>query len=183
MSNRTSEALNRTLVYTGTDDRSDDVYAGRLVADWPGIEESLRREDEAAARDDRREELGRWLAERGLSWDRLTWLDGQIPRLTLAARHFPAEEAPSKASGTFSPNLLGSYVTPHSHVLQLWCADPVVRRETALARAFEYANATRRDPEDISRFLGRLSAQLELAPALEDADLRRYAARRGRTEG
>jgi hypothetical protein len=66
--------------------------------------------------------------------------------------------APVKAGGEFPLRQVGCYLASYSYVVQLWCTDAKTRREAALQRVLEYADAGRRDEAEITRFLKRPSA-------------------------
>lgn len=93
---------------------------------------------------------------------------------------FPAWDVPAKAKGTFSLHRVGSYLTPHGFVFQLWCPEVEVRRAAALERALQYDGEGRRGDEDLAAFLGRVSARLELDAVLTIADVTAYSRRTGR---
>ncbi len=168
----------RTLVYTAADSSVSDAYLEEILQGWPGIEQALRLEDSAEV--DRRNELDKWLGERGLSCRDLTWASHDVPQLRLPAQHFPLDGTPVKAKGQFPLYQVGSYVTQGNYILHLWCSDPATRREAALSRALAYADTGRRDEADIVRFLEQLSRRLEVEPTLGTGDLRAYARRTGR---
>lgn len=169
----------RSLLYTAASSSASDDYMEGIMQDWPLLSEAIRTEDSAEA--DRRAELSRWLDERGLSMTQLTWAGRDVPRLTLPARHFPLGDAPVKDRAEFPLRQVGSYLTPQRFVVQLWCKDEHTRREAALQRALEYADATRRDAADMTRFLTQVSTRLELQPPLTLTDLRTHAHRTGRS--
>lgn len=168
----------RSLIYTAADSSADDAYLEGITRNWPGLDQVMHTEDniDAAMRD----ELTPWLEERGLSTTQLSWDGYDVPRLTLPARYFPPGDAPAKGRGEFPLRQVGSYVTPQSFVVQLWCTDPETRREAALQRALEYADVTHRNETAITQFLGQISARLAVEPELSVSDLRAYARRTGR---
>lgn len=174
---RTSDGY-RSLVYTAASTSASDAYLEEIMQSWPPLAEAMRTEDSAEAA--RRDELFQWLDQRGLSITQLTWAGGDVPRLTLPARHFPLGEAPAKDRAEFPIRQVGSYLTPKHFVVQLWCTDKLVRREAALQRALEYVDATQRDEADTTRFLSQVSTRLELNPQLTLTDLHAYARRTGR---
>jgi hypothetical protein len=55
-----------------------------------------------------------------------------------------------------------------------------IRRSAALERALQYDGEGRRSDEDLTAFLDRLSARLELDAALTIADVTAYSRRTGR---
>jgi hypothetical protein len=167
----------RSLVYTGIDDRRDDEYIGRLLAGWPAVDQLLGAADDA---EEQRGELAKWLHKRGLELTQLAgWSDDSVPRLTLPAKNF-LTKTPVGGRGEFPLIKLGSYVTPASYVIQLWCTDTGTRREAALLQGLAYNRGSRaRKPPDLARFLARLCCRLEI-DALNIADLRAYAQRTGR---
>jgi hypothetical protein len=89
-----------------------------------------------------------------------------IPRLVLPPRHFPSADTPVRSRGEFPRDRVGSYVTPGSTVLQLWCEDPDVRRDAALERALMYAAPSRHTETEVAAFLEQLSARLDLPEPL-----------------
>lgn len=104
-----------------------------------------------------------------------------IPRLVLPASHFSAGDAPARGKGEFPLRQVGSYLTPHSFVIQLWCQSAKTRGEAALQRTLEYADATsRRNEADVTAFLKQVSERLDADTELAIADLRGYARRTGR---
>ncbi|GAA4188369.1 hypothetical protein [Microbispora amethystogenes] len=75
--------------------------------------------------------------------------------------------------------MLGAYVAPRGHVLQLWCDDVPTRVRAVLTRALAYATATRRTVPEVTAFLDRVCRQLEPDPSVTLDDLRRHARRAG----
>jgi hypothetical protein len=173
---RTSDGY-RSLVYTAASSSASDAYMEGVIQTWPPLAEAIRTEDNAEV--DRRAELSRWLDDYGLSTTQLTWAERDVPRLTLPARHFPLDDAPVKNRAEFPLRQVGSYLTPRTFVVQLWCMDERIRREAALQRALEYADATARDAADMTQFLIQISARLELQPPLTLTHLRTHAHRTG----
>jgi hypothetical protein len=114
------------------------------------------------------------------SWDDLRPAGESVLRLELPPKRFPAWDAPAKVKGTFSLHRVGSYLTPHGIVFQLWCPDVETRRAAALERALHYDGEGRRADEDLTAFLGRVSARLELGTVLTIADVTAYSRRTGR---
>lgn len=174
---RTSNGY-RSLVYTAASTSARDAYLEEIMQNWPPLAEAIRTEDNAEAA--RRDELSQWLDQRGLSMTQLTWAGHDVPRLTLPAGHFPLGDAPDKDRAEFPLRQVGSYLTPQRFVVQLWCKDEHIRREAALQRALEYADAMQRDEADMTRFLTQVSTRLDLHPALSLTDLRTHAHRTGR---
>lgn len=168
----------RSLIYTAASSPASDAYIEGITQNWTPLAEAIHTEDSAEA--DRLAELSRWLDERGLSMTQLTWAGHDVPRLTLPARHFPLGDAPVKDRAEFPLRQVGSYLTPQHFVVQLWCPDQSTRREAAMQRALEYADATTRDTADMTRFLTQISSRLEVRPPLTVTDLRTYARRTGR---
>jgi hypothetical protein len=168
----------RLLPFTAADATASDPYLEDVFRSWTDLNEAIttERNSEGALRD----EVGRWLADRGLSWDHLSQVGESVLRLGLPASHYPAGDAPAKAKGTFSLHRVGSYLTPHGFVFQLWCPDMEVRRAAALERALQYDGEGRRGDEDLTAFLGRVSARLELDAVLTIADVTAYSRRTGR---
>ena len=147
----------RSLVYTGVDNSGNDAYIERLIAGWPAIDQLLSAEDDA---EERRSELTSWLDKHSLSWTQLnSWSDDGVPRLTLPAKNFLAK-TPARAKGEFPLRQLGTYVTPASHVVQLWCKDTNTRREAVLLRglAYDQDGSRRRKADDVTQFLSLGSA-------------------------
>lgn len=169
----------RSLVFTAADSTGSDPYLEGIVQDWPAMVQSVRTEEGPETGRERRAELSKWLEERDLSMSRLS-LDGEtVPRLVLPASHFPGGDSPVKAKGEFPLRQVGSYVTPYSYVIQLWCPSTRTRREAALQRALEYADSVSREP-DITGFLTKICARLEIGEELTLSDLRAYARDTGR---
>jgi hypothetical protein len=168
----------RYFAYTAADSSASDAHLEDILKQWPEFLQALQTDENAGA--DRRAELTKWLDDRGLSMTQLTWAGHDMPRLTLPARCFPHGDAPAKTKGEFPLRQVGSYLTPRSYVMQLWCTDPKIRREAALQRALEYADAGRKDEAEIIRFLEQLSERLETGRELDVSDLRAYAKRTGR---
>jgi hypothetical protein len=168
----------RLLPFTAADTTASDPYLEDVFRSWTALNEAIttERNSEVALRD----ELGQWLAERGLSWDHLSQVGESVLRLVLPASRFPAWDVPAKGKGTFSLHRVGSYLTPHGFVFQLWCPDVEVRRAAALERALHYDGEGRRGDEDLTAFLGRVSARLELGAVLTIADVTAYSRRTGR---
>jgi len=168
-----------SLLYTAADSSASDAYLEGITQDWPPLAEAIQAEDRAKA-ERWRAELSAWLDERALSMTQLTWTGHDVPRLTLPASHFPLGDAPAKDRAEFPVRMVGSYITPETFVVQLWCRDEHTRREAGLQRALEYVDAARRDTEDITRFLAQLSTRLELQTPLAVSDLHAFARRTGR---
>jgi hypothetical protein len=168
----------QSLVFTAADSTASDPYLEEILRSWPTFEQAIVTEDNSQT--GLRAELSRWLDERNMSIEQLSLAGEAVPRLVLPARHFPAADAPVKAKGEFPLRQVGSYLTPHSFVLQLWCQSMEVRREAALQRALEYADSSRHDEADVTAFLRQVSARLATDRELTLADLRAYARRTGR---
>jgi hypothetical protein len=176
---RVRSAGNRSVLYTAANSSASDAYLEEITQDWPPLAEAIQTEDSAKA-ERWRAELSAWLDERGLSLTQLTWSGHDVPRLTLPASHFPLGDAPVNERAEFPVRRVGSYITPENFVVQLWCPDERTRREAALQRALEYADATRRDTADVTPFLTQISTRLELQWPLTMSDLRTHAHRTGR---
>jgi hypothetical protein len=157
----------RLLPFTAANAAASDPYLEDVFRSWADLNEAMitERSSERALRD----ELGRWLADRGLSWDHLSQAGESVLRLVLPASRFPAWDVPAKAKGTFSLHRAGSYLTPHGFVFQLWCPDVEVRRAAALERALQYDGEGRRGDEELTAFLGQVSVRLELDAAPAEA--------------
>jgi hypothetical protein len=168
----------RLLPFTAADATASDPYLEDVFRSWAALNEAMitERNSEGARHDD----VDRWLADRGLSWDDLRPAGKSGLRLVLPAEHFPASDVPVKAKGTFSRHRVGSYLTPHGLVFQLWCTDMEIRRTAALERALHYDGEGRRGDEDLTAFLARVSARLELDAALTIAEVTAYSRRTGR---
>jgi hypothetical protein len=168
----------QSLVFTAADSAASDPYLEEILRSWPALDQAMLTEDNSQT--ELRAELSKWLNERNLSFTQLSLVGEAVPRLVLPASHFPTADAPVKAKGEFPFRQVGSYLTPHSFVLQLWCQDMNVRREAALQRALEYADSSRRDHADLTAFLKQVSARLAIDRELIMADLHAYARRTGR---
>ena len=168
----------QSLVFTAADSTASDLYLEEIFRSWPALDQAMSTEDNSQT--ELRAELSRWLDERNMSFTQLSLAGEAVPRLVLPASHFPAGDAPVKAKGEFPLRQVGSYLTPHSFVLQLWCQSMKVRREAALQRALEYADSSRRNEADATAFLKQVSARLEIDTEPTIVDLRAYARRTGR---
>jgi hypothetical protein len=168
----------QSLVFTAADPTTGDPYLEEIFRSWAALDQAMHTEDNSQT--GLRAELSKWLNDRNMSFTQLSLAGETVPRLVLPASHFPAADAPVKARGEFPLRQLGSYQTPHSFVLQLWCQDTEVRREAALQRALEYADSPRRNDDDVTAFLKQASARLATDSELTVADLRAYARRTGR---
>lgn len=167
----------RSLVFTSADPTASDPYLEEIFRSWPALDQAIRSEDSAGT--ERRAELSKWLEERDLSFTQLSLAGELVPRLVLPACHFPARDSPAKAKGEFPLRQVGSYLTPHSYVIQIWCRSTEIRRKAALQRALEYEGASRRTEADVVGFLEQVSARLETGTELTVDDLRAYAHRTG----
>ncbi len=169
----------RILVYTAADAAAGDPYLEPIVGKWQTVETTLRTEE--SHEESRRTELEEWLRDRGLNLSQLTtWAARDVPQLRLPAKHFPLSGTPEKTRGEFPLHQVGSYATPQSYILHIWCTDPATRREAALIRALAYADAGRKDALQVTQFLERISRRLDASPPLTVGDLREYARRTGR---
>lgn len=168
----------RFLPFTAADATASDPDLEDVFRSWAALNEAMitERNSQGARHDD----VDRWLADRNLSWEHLSQAGESVLRLVLPAGRFPASDVPAKAKGTFSRHRVGSYLTPHGLVFQLWCPDVEIRRAAALERALQYDGEGRRGDEDLAAFLGRVSARLELGAALTIADVTAYSRRTGR---
>jgi len=168
----------RLLPFTAANATASDPHLEDAFRSWDTLNEAMitERNSQGARHDD----VDRWLADRDLSWEHLSQAGESVLRLVLPAGRFPASDVPAKAKGTFSRHRVGSYLTPHGLVFQLWCKDMEIRRAAALERALQYDGEGRRGDEDLAAFLGRVSARLELDTALTIADLTSYSRRTGR---
>lgn len=172
---RTRTAAGRSvLAYSAVSEAHDD-HLTRLCRAWTTLTAVLDGGDSG----DVRAEFADWLAERDIDPARLQWTGAETLRLTLPASRFTAGPVPGRRGGAFSLVRVGSYVTPRSHVLQLWCDDPSLRRRAVLERALSRVTASRTiDTAETEDFLARLCAQLETQPVTLD-DLRRHAHQTG----
>jgi hypothetical protein len=154
---------------------TSDEHLERLCRGWTALARALALSDSGDVRAD----FDGWLAERDIDPAHLRWTADGALRLTLPASRFTAAPARPGRKGTFALIRLGSYVTPRSHVLQLWCDDPRLRREAVLERALTRVVAARHPAaDDAEAFLARLCTQLETTPVTLD-DLRRHAHKTG----
>jgi hypothetical protein len=168
----------QSLVFTAADSATSDPYLEEIFLHWPALNQAILTEDSSQTK--LRAELSNWLDERNMSFTQLSLAGEAVPRLVLPASHFLAADAPVKAKSEFPLRQVGSYLTPHSFVLQLWCRSTKVRREAALQRSLEYADSSRRHEADITTFLKQLSERLEIDEELTITHLRAYARRTGR---
>jgi hypothetical protein len=168
----------QSLVFTAADSIASDPYLEEIFRSWQALGQAMLTED--SSQTGLRAELSKWLDERNMSITQLSLGGEAVPRLVLPASHFPAEDAPVKAKGEFPLRQVGSYLTPHSFVVQLWCQSIMVRREATLQRALEYADSSRHDEADVTAFLRQVSARLAIDGELTIADLHAYAHRTGR---
>lgn len=168
----------RLLPFTAANAAASDPYLEDVFRSWAALNETLttERNSEGALR----KEVGQWLSDRGLSWNQLSQAGESVVRLVLPKDHYPAGDTPAKAKGTFPLHRVGSYQTPHGFVFQLWCPDVRTRRDAALERALRYDGEDRRGDEELTAFLGRVSARLELDAVLTIADVTAYSRRTGR---
>ncbi|MEV4002443.1 hypothetical protein [Actinomadura sp. NPDC049753] len=158
------------LAYSAVSE-SHDEHLEKLCRGWPALTAILNTGDS----DDVRAEFGPWLDKRDIDPSRLSWTADGTLRLTLS----PADFTAGGRKGIFSIVRLGSYITPRSHVLQLWCDDPDFRRQAVLERALTRVTASRDiEPAEAEAFLSRLCTQLETEPLSLD-DLRRHAHKTG----
>lgn len=168
----------RTLVFTAADAAGSDAHLERIMANWNEIGTALRTEENDE--EGQRAELAKWLEDRSLSLTQLTgWAGHDVPQLRLPAEHFPLRDAPVKARGQFPLHQVGSYATPKSYILHIWCTDPGRRRAAALARSLAYADTGRKDAAAIDEFLAQISGRLDISPALSKRDLEKYARETG----
>jgi hypothetical protein len=168
----------RTLVFTAAEPAGSDAHLEQIMAGWQEIGTALRTEE--SDQEGQRSELTKWLEDRGLSLTQLTgWAGHDVPQLRLPAKHFPRHGAPVKARGELPLHQVGSYVTPKSYILHIWCTDQDTRRAAALARSLAYADTGRKDAADIKEFLAQISRRLEISPALSRRDLEKYARETG----
>jgi hypothetical protein len=164
------------LAYSAVSDTRDE-HLERLCLGWPALTGTLGSGDSG----DVRAEFGGWLAERDIDPARLQWTDAGTLRVTLPAARFDVRTAAGARKGTFPLVRVGSYMTFRSHVLQLWCEDPRLRRKAILERTLNRVTASRKlGADEAEEFLGRLSVQLE-TPSVTVDDLRRYAHHSGET--
>ncbi|MFD0689829.1 hypothetical protein [Actinomadura fibrosa] len=168
------------LMYSAVPETRDEHLAA-LSRAWPALTGTL----DAGDSGDVRAEFGGWLADRDIDPSHLQWTDSGTLRLTLPPARFADARADNgrraNGKGAFTLTQLGSYTAARSHVLQLWCDDPRLRREAVLERATNRVIASRKlSAAEAEAFLTRLCAQLETSPLTLD-DLRRYAHRTGQS--
>jgi hypothetical protein len=169
----------RLLPFTAADATASDPYLEDLFRSWTDLNETMITERNSEVR--MRDELGKWLIDRNLSVNNLSQVGAEsFLRLTLPRNHYPAGDVPAKAKGTYALHRVGSYLTQHGFVLQLWCNDMKTRRNAALERALLYDGEGRRADEDLTVFLGQISDRLKLDTFLTIADLAAYSRRTGR---
>jgi hypothetical protein len=168
----------RLLAFTAADATASDPYLEDVFRSWAALNEAVTTERNSER--SLRKELDKWLGDRGLSWKNLSQAGESGLRLGLPADRFPAGDVPAKATGFFSRHRVGSYLTPRGLVFQLWCPDADIRRAAALERALRYDGEGRRSDDDLTAFLGRVSARLELDAVLTIADVTAYSRRTGR---
>ena len=156
----------RLLAFSAADAAASDPHLEEIFRSWHALNQAMLTEDGTQAQRERRSEMESWLKVRGLSITQSSQAGEKIPRLALPARHFPAVDAPVRSRGEFPRDRVGSYVTPGSTVLQLWCEDPGIRRDAALERALPYATPSRHTKPEVTAFLAQLSARLDLPEPL-----------------
>lgn len=161
-----------TLVYSGTAELRDRHLEDILNA-WPTSTRVL----EGADSEQPREHFAGWMREREINPDALTWVDHQSFRLNLPPSRYSDREGRGK--GVFSLSMLGSFVAPRSHVLQLWCIDAPTRTKAVLSRALGYATAAPRTAAEVTAFLERVNRQLEPNRQITINDLRQHARKVG----
>lgn len=168
----------RTLVYSGVADLRDD-HLEEILNSWPTATHVMESADSEHPRD----HFAEWMRERGIAPQSLSWVDHHSFRLVLPPSRYTDRysdrEDGTRGKGTFSLAMLGAYVAPRSHVLQLWCDDVPTRTRAVLTRALAYATATRRTVPEVTAFLGRVCRQLEPEADVTIDDLRRHARRAG----
>ncbi|MDX6739033.1 hypothetical protein [Actinocorallia sp. A-T 12471] len=163
-----------TLVYSGVTDLRDH-HLEKIFNSWPTATRVLEDADSDSPRDHFKE----WMRERGIDPRSLSRASDQSFRLSLPPSRYTDQNTGSRGKGDFSLSMLGSYVAPRSHVLQLWCDHTPTRTKAVLNRALAYATATRRTTADIEEFLERVCRQLEPDSAVTLSDLRTHARRAG----
>jgi hypothetical protein len=161
-----------TMVYSGVADRRD-LHIEKIFNDWPKSTHVMEASDAEKPRD----HFADWLRQRNIAPDAIVWQDHDSPRLNLPPSRYTDKERRPK--NTFSLSMLGAYVAPRSHVLQLWCDDSVTREKAALSRALAYVSTTRRSRDQLTEFLERVSGQLELPSPLTEETLQRHARKVG----
>ena len=164
----------RTLVYSGVAELRDH-HLEEILNSWPTTTRVLESADSEQPRD----HFAEWMRERGIAPQALVWVDHHSFRLILPPSRYSDREDGTRGKGTFTLPMLGSYVAPRSHVLQLWCHDAPTRTKAVLARALAYATATNRTMPEVTTFLERLCRQLEPGSDVTVEDLRRHARRAG----
>jgi hypothetical protein len=164
----------RTLVYSGIAELRDH-HLEEIFNSWPTATHVMESTDSEQPRD----HFAEWMRERKIAPQALTWVDHYSFRLILPPSRYVGRTAGTREKGTFSLMMLGSYVAPRSHVLQLWCDDARTRAKAVLARALAYATATRRTLPEVTTFLERICRHLEPDAVFTIDDLRRHAREAG----
>ncbi|MFC7593474.1 hypothetical protein ACFQYP_64530 [Nonomuraea antimicrobica] len=159
-----------TLVYSGVSELRDH-HLEEIFNSWPTATHVMESTDSEEPRD----HFAEWMRERKIALQALTWVDHYSFRLILPPSRYLGRTAETREKGTFSLMMLGSYVAPRSHVLQLWCDDAPTRTKAVLNRALAYATATRRTVPDMTAFLERVCRQLEPDAHVTIDDLQRHA--------
>ncbi|MCK2213758.1 hypothetical protein MF672_008150 [Actinomadura sp. ATCC 31491] len=160
----------RTLVYSGVAELRD-RHLEEIIESWPTAANVMESADSEQPRD----HFAEWMRERDIRPRALSWIDHHSVRLVLP----PSRYSGARDKGAFSLAMLGSYVAPRGHVLQLWCDDAATRARAVLDRALAYATATRRTVAEVAEFLDRVCRQLEPGTAVTVDDLRRHARQAG----
>lgn len=159
-----------TLVYSGVAELRDH-HLEEILNSWPTATHVMESADSEQPRD----HFAEWMRERGIAPRALAWVDHYSFRLVLPPSRYLGRTVGARKKGTFSLMMLGSYVAPRSHVLQLWCDDVPTRTKAVLARALTYATATRRTVPEVTAFIERVCRQLETDSDVTIDDLRRDA--------
>ncbi|MFB4278952.1 hypothetical protein ACBJ59_26925 [Nonomuraea sp. MTCD27] len=164
----------RTLVYSGVAELRDH-HLEEILNSWPKATHAMESTDSEQPRD----HFAEWMRERNIPPQALTWVDHYSFRLVLPPSRYSERTVGAREKGTFSLMMLGSYVAPRSHVLQLWCDDAPTRTKTVLTRALAYVTATRRTISELTMVLERVCRQLEPDTDITVDDLHAHARRVG----
>lgn len=147
-----------TLVYSGVADLRDH-HLEEIVNGWPRVAGVL----EVGDCEPSRERFEDWMLDQDISPSErtVTWIDHRGFRLNLKKSRFSDHEDRARAKGIFQLSMLGSYVAPKNHVLQLWCEDAPTRTKAVMSRAISYMTLGRRSQPDAAAFLEQICRQLE----------------------
>ncbi|MEZ7125802.1 hypothetical protein ACBR40_10715 [Nonomuraea sp. AD125B] len=164
----------RTLIYSGVAELRDH-HLEEILNSWPTATHVMESADSEQPRD----HFAEWMRERKITPQALSWVDHYGFRLVLPPSRYLQHTIEAREKGTFALTMLGSYVAPRSHVLQLWCDDAPTRTKAVLNRALAYATATRRNVQEVMAFLERVCRQLEPDADVTLDDLQMHARKTG----